>query len=75
MGIYRHLSDAELAAMRDRLLASLQQRLTAPTSASNNGRNVQYQQSAKDIRKELEQVIEEIDSRAGHCARRPIYLV
>ncbi len=76
MGIYRHLTSAQLAEMRDGLLGSLHQRLTAPTSAtSDTGRQVQYLQRTEEIRKELERITAEIDSRAGVSSRGPIYLV
>lgn len=76
MGIYRHLAAAQLAEMRDSLLASLHQRLTAPTSAtSDTGRQVQYQQRTEEIRRELQQITAEIDGREGVSTRGPIYMV
>ena len=75
MGIYRHLTDAELQATRTRLMASLQDRLTAPTLAAHNGRSVQYQQNVAEIRKEIAAVSEELDRRSGAGSRGPIYIV
>ncbi|MBB3641163.1 hypothetical protein [Variovorax atrisoli] len=75
MGIYRHLSVSELQATRARLMASLQDRLTAPTSAAHNGRSVQYQQNVAEIRKEIAAVGEELDRRSGGSSRGPIYMV
>jgi hypothetical protein len=75
MGIYRHLSVSELQATRTRLMASLQDRLTTPTSAAHNGRSVQYQQNVAEIRKEIAAVSEELDRRSGGSSRSPIYIV
>jgi len=75
MGIYRYLSVSELQATRTRLMASLQDRLTAPTSAAHNGRSVQYQQSVAEIRKEIAAVSEELDRRSGGSSLDPICIV
>lgn len=75
MGIYRHLTDEQLTQKRDRLLDSLEQRLTGPTAASAQGRSVQYGQQTDAIRKELEQINAELDVRTGTASHRPIYLV
>lgn len=75
MGIYSHLSVTELEALRSKLSASLTDRLTAPTSAGYNGRNVQFQQRISDIRRELESVQAELARRQGGVVRGPIYLV
>jgi len=56
-------------------MASLQDRLTAPTSAAHNGRSVQYQQNVAEIRKEIAAVSEELDRRSGGSSRGPIYMV
>lgn len=75
MGIYSHLSNEQLTQKRDRLIDSLEQRLTGPTAASSQGRSVQYQQQTEAISKELERITGEIEARAGTSSRRPIYLV
>ena len=75
MGIYSHLTNEQLTQKRDRLLDSLEQRLTGPTAASTQGRSVQYQQQTDAIRKELKDITGEIDARAGTASHRPIYLV
>ncbi len=75
MGIYRHHTVSELQAIRTRLMASLQDRLTTPTSAAHNGRSVQYQQPVAEIRKEIAAVSEELDRRTGGGSRGPIYIV
>lgn len=56
-------------------MASLHDRLTAPTSAAHNGRSVQYQQNVAEIRKEIATVSEELDRRSGGASRGPIYIV
>ncbi len=75
MGIYRHLSVTELQATRIRLMASLQDQLTTPTTAAHNGRSVQYQQNVAEIRKEIAAVSEELDRHSGGGSRGPIYIV
>lgn len=75
MGIYRHHTLSELQAIRTRLMASLQDRLTTPTTAAHNGRSVQYQQNVAEIRKEIGAVSEELDRRTGGGSRGPIYIV
>jgi len=75
MGIYRHHTVSELQTIRTRLMASLQDRLTTPTTAAHNGRSVQYQQNVAEIRKEIAAVSEELDRRNGGGSRGPIYLV
>lgn len=75
MGIYSHYTDDELSALRTRLLASLHDRLAAPTAAASAGRRAEYQQRPDDIRREIEAVGEEIARRAGQLVRAPIYLV
>ena len=76
MGIYSHFTDPELDALRTKLVASHIARLTGPTSASNAGRSVMYQQETSKIKSAIEEVIAEIDLRAGRGgSRRPIYMV
>ncbi|WP_295852019.1 hypothetical protein [uncultured Xylophilus sp.] len=77
MSIYSHFTDEQLVATRDQLSASLQARLTTPTSVGFNGRTASFQQQTSEIRKEIQAVTLEIDRRAGTSAtaRAPIYLV
>lgn len=75
MGIYSHLSETQLAAMRDKLVTSLTERLTAPTSASTNGRAIAFQQRTAEIRREIEAVNDEMSQRQGLASRRPIYVI
>ena len=75
MGIYSHLTETALAELRDKLVASLTQRLTAPTSASTNGRMVAYQQRTEEIRREITAVNDELANRQGCATRRPIYVI
>lgn len=75
MGTYSHLTENELTALRAQYVVSLTARLTAPTSASNNGRSVAYQQSIRDIRGEIDAINAELAQRQGQAQRRPIYLV
>lgn len=75
MGIYSHLTEQELTALRTKLVASLTDRLTAPTSASNNGRAVAFQQRTDEIRREIEAVNAELGARQGAPSRRPIYVI
>ena len=75
MGLYSHYSTPDLEALRQRLMASLHDRLTGPTSASSNGRSVQFQQQTDHIRKEAGEVATELARRSGQADRRPIYLV
>ena len=75
MGLYSHYSTPDLEALRQRLINSLHARLTGPTSASSNGRSVQFQQQTDHIRKEAGEVAAELARRNGQAGRRPIYLV
>lgn len=75
MGLYSHYSTDQLTALRDRLMASLHDRLTGPSAATSNGRSVQYQLQTDQIRKELADVNTEIARHSGQAVRRPIYLV
>ena len=75
MGLYSHYTVNQLTALRDRLMASLHDRLTAPTAATSNGRSIQYQQNVEQIRKELADVNTEIARRNGQATRAPIYMV
>lgn len=72
--VYRHFTDEQLTAARDRLSASLQDRLTAPTWARRDGQEVRYEQKVGEIKAELQAITSEIDRRAGVVTRRPIYL-
>lgn len=72
--MYGHMTVSELTALRTRLQTALHDRLTAPTSASSAGRQVQYQQRVQDIRRELEAVNAEIARREGDVMRGPIYM-
>lgn len=74
MGIYSHLGTDELTALRQRLVASLTDRLTMPTSAGHQGRNVAYQQRSEDIRREIAAVNDELAARQGTRTRAPIYV-
>lgn len=75
MGLYSHYTVDQLSTLRDSLMNSLHARLTAPTQANSNGREVRYQQSPDAIRKELQNVTAEIARRSGQATRGPIYLV
>lgn len=75
MGIYSHLTIPALEELRDKLVASLTQRLTAPTSASTNGRMVAFQQRTEEIRREIVAVNDELANRQGCATRRPIYVI
>lgn len=75
MGIYSHLTTQALEELRDKLVASLTQRLTAPTSASTNGRMVAFQQRTDDIRREIAAVGDELASRQGCSTRSPIHVI
>lgn len=75
MGLYRHSTDQELRQLRLKLFASLHERLTGPTSATVNGRGVQYQQRTDELRTELAAIDAEITRRAGGMRRGPIYIV
>lgn len=78
MGLYSHLSVAELTATRDRLTQALTDRIVNPTSFANGDRRVQYDnagQSIAEIRKALTEINAEIDRKAGKPSHRPIYLV
>ncbi|WP_295545392.1 hypothetical protein [uncultured Pseudacidovorax sp.] len=75
MGLYRHSTDQELQQVRAKLFASLHDRLTGPTSATVNGRGVQYQQRTDELRRELADIDAELNRRAGVPPRGPIYIV
>ncbi|MFZ7309780.1 hypothetical protein [Comamonas jiangduensis] len=74
MGIYSHLTTEQLQAKRDTYLAALEARLTLPTSASGEGRSVQFGQAPADIERQLRAVNEELARRTGGVTRGPIYL-
>jgi hypothetical protein len=73
--MYSDMSDSDLAALRDKLRASLTARLTDPTVAMGSNRRVEFQQSPQEIRNELQLVLGEITRRTGCALRRPIYPV
>lgn len=73
MGIYSHLSVEQLQAKRDKLMQALEARLTLPTSASEGGRSVQFNQDTTQIERQIQAIDEELDSRTGK-RRGPIYL-
>lgn len=75
MDLYRHYSLPELTALRDRLTASLHDRLTKATSVGSGDRNARFDQQTAEIRKEAAAVIAEIDRRRGTNPCGPIYLV
>ncbi len=75
MGIYSHLTEPELIELRARLVASLTDRLTGPTSATAQSRAVAYQQRTAEIRREIEAVNDELAARQGQATRRPIHLI
>lgn len=75
MGIYSHLTNEQLVAMRDKLVTSLTDRLTGPTSASTQGRAVAWQQRTDEIRREIQAINDELASREGRSTHRPIYVV
>lgn len=75
MGLYRTLSEQELNLLRRKLFVSLHERLTGPTSATVNGRGVQYQQRTDELRRELADIDAELNRRAGVPLRGPIYIV
>lgn len=73
-GIYSHLTTEQLQAKRDTYLAALEARLTLPTTASGEGRSVQFAQVSADIERQLRAVNEELARRSGGVTRGPIYL-
>lgn len=75
MDLYRHYTNEQLAALRDRLTTSLHDRLTKATSVGSGDRNARFDQQTAEIRKEAAAVIAEIDRRRGTNPRGPIYLV
>lgn len=88
MGMYSHLSDAELFALRERYMAAHEDRLIGPSkvassgsSVSFNDRAVEYQQTIKNIEGAISRLNAELKAR-GLIAdtgtakpRQPIYLV
>lgn len=75
MGIYSHYTEQQLEELRDRLTQALHDRLTKPTAAGHGDRNAQYQQRIDDIRRELADVLAELELRTGRPAAGPIYMV
>lgn len=88
MGLYSHLTDAELTAKRDRMMAAHEERLIGPSkvassgsSVSFNDRAVEYQQTIKNIEAALRSINTEMQARGltpttGTAKpRQPIYLL
>lgn len=75
MGLYSHLSDAELRSKRDALLASMEEAASGVASVSTGGRSVSYHQSLHELRRLFNAADEELALRSGRPARRAIYLV
>jgi hypothetical protein len=77
MGIYSHLTNAELSAERDKLSAAFSARLTGPTGTGWADKRTQYSDNAvQELRAALAEINAEIDRRiSGPSLRRPIYLV
>ena len=75
MGIYSHLSLAELYAKRDQLLTQLEDAASGIASVSVQGRNVAYHQNLSETRRLLDAVQAAIAAKEGRPTRRPIYLV
>lgn len=78
MGIYSHLTNAELIAERDKLSAALSARLTGPVGTAWADKRTQYSDGAiKELRAALAEVNAEIDRRSSSAStpRGPIYLV
>lgn len=75
MGIYSHLTELELLAKRDQLLAALESAASGVASASGEGRSVAYQRSFADTRRLLDAVNAALARRQGRPpSHRPIYL-
>ena len=75
MGLYSHLTEAELISKRDSLLASIEKAASGVSSVGHNGRHVAYQQNLSEARRLLAEVQAELDRRAGRARRGPIYVV
>lgn len=75
MGIYSHLSEAELTAKRNELLNSLERVASGVASVSSNGRSVSYHTQSGEVRRLLNEVNAELTRRAGGNTYGPIYLV
>lgn len=88
MGMYSHLTDADLLAKRDRMVAAHEERLIGPSkvassgaSVSFNDRAVEYQQTIKNIDTALRAINSELQARGllpttGTAKpRQPIYLI
>jgi hypothetical protein len=75
MGIYSHLTDAELVGKRDSLLAAIETAASGVASAGQGGRHISYQQNLSEARRLLTEVQAELERRAGRVVRAPIYMV
>ena len=75
MGLYAHLTDAELHAKRDSLLASIEAAATGVASVAFGGRTIAYQNNLSEARRLLAEVSAEIARREGKPRHRPLYLV
>lgn len=88
MGLYSHLTNADLIARRDRYLQAHEERLTGPSKVSTSGssvafndRGVEYQQTLQNLEAQLRAINAELQARGlapttGTAKpRQPIYLV
>jgi len=87
MGLYSHLTDAELLAKRTRLMQAHEERLIGPSRVTSSGssvafndRGVEYQQTVAHIESHLRAINSELQARGltpttGTAKpRQPIYL-
>ncbi len=70
MGIYSHYTQPELKALREKLIAQLH----SPASASTGGRSVAHR-SPDHLRREINDINDELARRDGVASRRPIYVI
>lgn len=88
MGLYSHLTDADLIAKRDQYMAAHERSLTGPSkvassgsSVSFNDRAVEYQQTIKNLENALRAINAELQARglapntSTAKPRQPIYLI
>jgi hypothetical protein len=74
--MYGHRTVEDLTALRTRLEAALEARLTAPTVAGANGRTVQYDTRViADLQRQIRDITNELAVKAGTVSSGPIYLV